>query len=327
MDVPVCAPRARFASGVSGEPRVASVVVGVGQPASAAASFTDMPTLVVFLSSGFTPRAASAVVGVGQPAIVTTVARPSPEWRAPVRFSERARSAPLKSETLGVGQPVHSDSSPPEPLPDVRGADARSAQICGPDAIAQSFQIEPYSGEPAPSSRARNLLPKHDWRAALTDEAGKFGPEVSLIFLSKVLASDAKRLAGAAPGPHGPVVGPPGEAEREAPPADARKEVALGVAVEVLRLDIDDAPLVDDARRNLPSLDELAEPFCCERVVLVVVGQAQAHLRVSPRPVSFSALRVNLFVYTRSRIAPSSVVHAWSWADWFASASSSSSIP
>ena len=33
MDVPVCAPRARFASGVSGEPRVASVVVGVGQPA------------------------------------------------------------------------------------------------------------------------------------------------------------------------------------------------------------------------------------------------------------------------------------------------------
>jgi hypothetical protein len=151
----------------------------------------------------------------------------------------------LKSETLGVGQPE--GSSPPEPLADVRGADARSAQICGPDAIAQSFQVIPYSGEPASASRAPNLLAKDDWRAALTDEAGKFGPEVSLIFLSKVLAGHAERLAGAAPGPHRAVVGPPGEAEREAPPADARKEVALGVAVEVLRLDIDDAPLVDDA--------------------------------------------------------------------------------
>ena len=229
MDVPVCAPRARFASGVSGEPRVASVVVGVGQPASAAVSFIEPPTFVVFFSGGFTPRTASPEIGVGQPAIVTTVARPSPEWRAPVRFSERARSAPLKSETLGVGQPE--GPSPPEPLADVRGADARSAQICGPDTIAQSFQIKPYSGEPASASRARNLLSKDDWRTVLTNEAGKFGPEVSLIFLSKILARHTEGLAGAAPGPHGPVVGPPGEAQREAPPADAGEEMALGVAV------------------------------------------------------------------------------------------------
>jgi hypothetical protein len=41
---------------------------------------------------------------------------------------------------------------PEQPLPDVGRADARSAQIGGPDGIAQLFQIMAYSGEPLPSS-------------------------------------------------------------------------------------------------------------------------------------------------------------------------------
>lgn len=66
----------------------------------------------------------------------------------------------------GVGQPC----APVEPLADVRRTDARSAQIGGPDDIAQRFQVSAYSGEPVESSASRNLLSKHDWRAALCDE-------------------------------------------------------------------------------------------------------------------------------------------------------------
>jgi hypothetical protein len=44
----------------------------------------------------------------------------------------------------------------------VRCANARSAQIGGPDGIAQRFQVIAYSGEPSPSSRARNLLSNDD---------------------------------------------------------------------------------------------------------------------------------------------------------------------
>jgi hypothetical protein len=58
---------------------------------------------------------------------------------------------------MGVGQP---DRSPPQPLSDVRGADARSAQIGGPDSIAQGFQVSAYSGEPRPARAACNLLSK-----------------------------------------------------------------------------------------------------------------------------------------------------------------------
>jgi len=52
---------------------------------------------------------------------------------------------------FGVGYPE-------QPLPDVRRADARSAQIGGPNPIAHRFQVSTYSGEPFTSSRARNLL-------------------------------------------------------------------------------------------------------------------------------------------------------------------------
>jgi hypothetical protein len=49
-----------------------------------------------------------------------------------------------------------------KPLPDVRRPDARSAQICSPDAISQSFQVSANSGEPVPASAACNLFAKND---------------------------------------------------------------------------------------------------------------------------------------------------------------------
>jgi hypothetical protein len=60
---------------------------------------------------------------------------------------------------------------PPQPLPDVGRADARSAQIGGRDGIAHSFQVSANSGEPLDAGRAaRNLFAKDDWRRALLDE-------------------------------------------------------------------------------------------------------------------------------------------------------------
>jgi len=79
---------------------------------------------------------------------------------------------------LAIGA-VHPDRSPEEALSDLRGPDARSAQIGGPEGIAQLFQVIAYNGEPSPSSRASNLLAKDCWRLALSDEASELRPEVS----------------------------------------------------------------------------------------------------------------------------------------------------
>lgn len=56
-------------------------------------------------------------------------------------------------EARGVGTPIN-------PLPDLRRADARSAQIGGPDLISTSFQVSTNSGEPFVSIAVRNLLSK-----------------------------------------------------------------------------------------------------------------------------------------------------------------------
>lgn len=117
----------------------------------------------------------------------------------------------------------------------MRGADARSAQICRPDGVARCFQVSVYSVEPAEAVLARNLLSKDDWRAALADEPMKLGPEVTVVIEAFAFTGGAKRLAGAASGPDGTVVGPSGEAEGMAPDADTGEEVALGVTVQVFR--------------------------------------------------------------------------------------------
>jgi hypothetical protein len=110
----------------------------------------------------------------------------------------------------GVVQPF---SDKPETLADVRGADARSAQICRPNGVARCFHVSTYSVEPAEAVLARNLLSKDNWRAALCDEPVKLGPEVAFVFDALALTGGAEGLAGTASGPDGPVVRPSGEAE------------------------------------------------------------------------------------------------------------------
>jgi len=115
------------------------------------------------------------VFGAGHPAIFATTFSGTPGLKRlfPFRKSLRRRSnlstVSSISFTFGVGHP-------PKPLSDLGGADARSAQIGGPDGISQCFQVSAYSGEPFTSSFARNLLSKDDWRAALRDEAEEGRP-------------------------------------------------------------------------------------------------------------------------------------------------------
>lgn len=100
----------------------------------------------------------SRAEGVTQPAmnhaasvsVVPELAGFAVSLRATVAFLK-----PFESVRVGVGHP-------PQPLSDVRRADARSAQIGAPDSISQSFQVSTYSGEPRPSSLARNLLSSDD---------------------------------------------------------------------------------------------------------------------------------------------------------------------
>jgi hypothetical protein len=171
---------------------------------------------------------------------------------------------------------IHPDASPPQPLSDVRGADARSAQIGGPDSIAQGFQVSAYSGEPRPASAACNLLSKDAWRAALSDEAAELGPEVAGVGGSGSLPCDAEGLAGARPGPDGFIVRYAGETQGERPSPDPGEEVALPVPHKVIWRDIGDAPFVDVARRDVAGGDEGPQPRGGEGVDLVVVGGGHA---------------------------------------------------
>jgi hypothetical protein len=78
----------------------------------------------------------------------------------------------------------------------MRGADARSAQIGGPDSISQCFQVSAYSREPYAAILARNLLSKDDWREALSNEASEDRLEVSFIGFSPAQTRRTKRLTG-----------------------------------------------------------------------------------------------------------------------------------
>jgi hypothetical protein len=75
-------------------------------------------------------------------------------------------------------------------LPDVRSAEARSAQIGGPDCIPHSFQVRANICEPFTASRARNLLAKRDCRFSEGDEITEDWPQVPFIGFTFALSCD-----------------------------------------------------------------------------------------------------------------------------------------
>jgi len=162
---------------------------------------------------------------------------------------------------------------PEESLSDVRRPDARSAQIGGPDGIAQSFQVSAYSGEPCAASRARNLFAKCDCSFAEGDEVAEDGPEVALVFFAETFARAGEWLAGAGTCPNRSRVGPAGEPQGKGPTTDAGEEVLLGVTGDFMGADVGDAALVDITGRDVAGADEFAEPCRGAAVVFVVVGR------------------------------------------------------
>jgi hypothetical protein len=115
------------------------------------------------------------------------------------------------------------------------------------------------------------LLSHDDRGPAGGDEAKEVRPQMPWIVDTGSFARDAERLARAGAGPEGPVVGPSGEAGREAPPADAGEEVSLPRPREVSRSNIHDRAGVDVPGGEVAGGDEVAEPFCGIGVKLVVV--------------------------------------------------------
>lgn len=100
---------------------------------------------------------------VGQPATRPTVLRD--ESLFPAALLPFCAGVPA----IGVGHD-------PQPLPDVRSADARSAEIERPCGVALDFQVRENKVEPHEAVRACNLFAKDDARAALRDEPVPSGP-------------------------------------------------------------------------------------------------------------------------------------------------------
>lgn len=172
------------------------------------------------------------------------------------------------SDAVGVGKP-------PKPFADVRSADAASWQIRRRCGVSCSFQISANAVEPRPSITSGNLLAKDNARAALSDEAEERRPKMPFVLVGFALSCHAERLAGAASGPHWLVVRPAGEAQPEAPSADAGKEVALGIAGELGGLNKSNVSLIYVTWRDVAGSDEVPKPLSRIRVDFVVVSTDQ----------------------------------------------------
>jgi hypothetical protein len=189
-----------------------------------------------------------------------------PSGRIPVALVPSGHFCPPLG-VVGVGHEV-------DPLPDVRSADARRAQIRRPNGVTRSFQISRNSVEPREAICARNLLSKDDWRAALADEPEPFRPEMPSVFTASLPAGGAERLARTTSRPNGKLVWNACESERVAPDADSGEEVALPPPGEVFRFEVDDASFFDESIRDVSLLGKVAEPASGVGLDLVVDGDA-----------------------------------------------------
>jgi len=126
----------------------------------------------------------------------------------------------LASFPIGDGHEV-------EALPDVRSADARSAQIRRPDGVARSFQVSLNKVEPLEAVRACNLLAKNDWRVALVNESEPIGPKMAVVGETFASTGGAEGLARAASRPNWGVVRPSGESKGIAPYSNTSEKVGL----------------------------------------------------------------------------------------------------
>jgi hypothetical protein len=143
---------------------------------------------------------------------------------------------------------------------------------CRPAGVVATFQVTESSIEPAKSNRCRNLLSHDDSGPSGTNERKERRPKVSLVPQSCSAAGNREGLAGAAPSPEFSVIWPASQSSSEGPSSDAGKEVALGVAFEVIGTDINDAPFINITWCDMAGGNQVAKPLRGEWVNLVVVG-------------------------------------------------------
>jgi hypothetical protein len=166
----------------------------------------------------------------------------------------------------------------PKPGSDVGRPDTASWQYGRPAGVPRaSFQVSENNVEPTPSNRRLNLLSKDDCRTPLGDERKPARPQVAFVIARRALAGGAEGLAGAGTGPNRSVVGPSGEAQGDAPPADPGEEMALVISGEIVEPHVDDAALVNVAGSDMALSNEVSEPLRGIGVVLVVVGGHDAN--------------------------------------------------
>ena len=94
---------------------------------------------------------------------------------------------------------------------------------------------------------------------------------MALVGFTLALSCGRERLAGAGACPKRSVIRPSCEASCVGPASDAGEEMALGVSLDVVGSDINDAPFINVARCNVPSGDQVAQPLSGVRVDLVVI--------------------------------------------------------
>jgi hypothetical protein len=141
-----------------------------------------------------------------------------------------------------------------------------------PAGVADAFHVSVHSVEPILANRCRNLLSHDDIGPAGTDECEEDGPEVPFVFLALAAPRDREGLAGAGAGPKRAAIFPASESGSEAPSADPGEEVTLGVASQVVRADIENAPLIHIARRNQVPGHQIAQPLRSVGVEFVVIS-------------------------------------------------------
>lgn len=236
-----------------------------------------MSAVLIWGSVGFRPdvigglglESTIVLLGVGQPenwatpGSVTCVFDPS--GLRPVALALPIRCPPSPSPFVGVGHPVES-------VPDVRSTDARRRKRDRPEGVTHGFQVILYKVDPRACVLARNLFSKDCCRFSLLDEPMEVRPQVPLVSKPSSLACLGERLARTGTGPNRSIIWPACSAQGIGPNTNTGEEVALGVGLEVVGVNIFNAPFINITRCNVARSDEVAQPLGCIRLYLVVVG-------------------------------------------------------
>lgn len=153
----------------------------------------------------------------------------------------------------------------------MRGTDARRRERNSPEGILHGFHVSLYKVDPRICVFARNLLSKDDCRLALADEPMEVRPEVPLVIKPTSRACRAERLARTGTSPNRSIIGPAGAAKGVGPSADAGEEMALGVGLEVIWVNILDRSFVNVAWRDVACGNQIADPLRGVWVDFVVI--------------------------------------------------------